>query len=66
VSFISHEENIKRWKELIEKTEEQIENWKDIATTMPYYENVCKVWEHFLYKQKEDINYYLKIKQSFE
>ena len=34
VFSMSNKENIKKWKRLIVNTEEQVENWKNIADTM--------------------------------
>jgi hypothetical protein len=64
--FISHQENMKRWKELIATTEDQLQEWKNIAKSMPYYENICKAWENFLDKQKDDYTYYMKINKQFD
>jgi len=57
---------MKRWKELIATTEKQLREWKDIATPMLYYEHICKAWEKFLDKQKDDYAYYTRLNKQFE
>jgi len=57
---------MKRWKELIAATEEQLRDWKDIATSMPSYEHICKALEKFPDKQKDDYTYYTRLNKRFD
>ncbi len=48
---------------MISSTEELLQQWQNITDTTPYYQQVCKSWQHFLNKQKEELNYYSRMYQ---
>ena len=46
---------------MIFNTESLLNQWKDLPEMTPYYEQICKSWEYFIEKQKEDLDYYMKM-----
>ena len=48
------------WKEIIRQTEEMVNAWKDAQEESPYYNQICKSWENFIDKQKEEFHYHLR------
>ena len=55
---------MKHWKEMISTTEELLKQWKHSSETTPYYDQIYKSWEHFIEKQKEELNYFTRTYQS--
>jgi hypothetical protein len=49
---------------MISSTEELLRQWQNNADTTPYYKQVCKSWEHFLHKQKEELNFRKRMYQT--
>jgi len=49
---------------MISTTEELLKQWKHSSETTPYYDQIYKSWEHFIEKQKEELNYFTRTYQS--
>lgn len=56
-----NKKSIDRWKLLIDNTEKLINEWNCLPDLNPYYRNICKHWENFLDRQKQDLEYFLKL-----
>lgn len=54
------EKQLERWKEIIRKTEDFVDQWIDENEKSPYFNQVCKSWENFIDKQKEELTYHMK------
>lgn len=52
--------HLDHWKEMIKQTEEMVNTWKDAQEEIPYYNQICKSWENFIEKQKEEFQYHLR------
>jgi len=61
VNKIVDNKNLKLWEKLIQSTEEQLRNWRDTVDLPPHYERIYKSWEHFIDKQKEELDYFLRV-----
>lgn len=58
---IEHIKNIKQWKDIIRNTEFLVERWKETPEMTMNYKRICKSWENFIDKQKDELQYYMKI-----
>ena len=54
------EKHLYRWKEIIEQTEDLVSEWKDDKEGSPYFNQICKSWENFIEKQKDEYDYHLR------
>lgn len=54
------EKQLERWMEIIRKTEDSVDQWRDENEKSPYFNQVCKSWENFIDKQKEELTYHMK------
>lgn len=54
------EEQLQRWKEIINQTEDLVDQWKDEKQKSPYLDQICKSWENFIDKQKDELQYQMK------
>ncbi len=52
--------HLDHWKEMIKQTEEMVNIWKDAEEESPYYNQICKSWEKFIEKQKEEFHYHMR------
>lgn len=52
--------HLDHWKEMIKQTEEMVNIWKDAEEESPYYNQICKSWENFIEKQKEEFHYHMR------
>ena len=60
VIYRMKDEELKRWQEIIRQTEDLVSKWNDIHRKSPYYDQICKCWENFIDKQKEEYQYHLR------
>ncbi|HMA82987.1 MAG TPA: hypothetical protein VKP59_02025 [Candidatus Thermoplasmatota archaeon] len=54
------DKHLDRWKEIIEQTEDLVSEWKDDKEESPYFNQICKSWENFIEKQKDEYDYHLR------
>ena len=60
MSSESKDHQLEHWKELIQQTEEMVNQWKDTQEESPYFNQIYKSWENFIEKQKEEFHYHLR------
>ena len=58
---IDKDQNINQWKDIIRNTEFLLDRWKKIPEMTTNYKRICKSWENFIDKQKDELQYYMKI-----
>jgi glutamyl-tRNA reductase len=60
----SKENQLEHWKEIIQQTEEMINQWKDTQEESPYFNQIYKSWKNFIEKQKEEFHHHLELTGS--
>ena len=60
----SKDNQLEHWKEIIQQTEEMVNQWKDTREESPYFNQIYKSWENFIEKQKEEFHYHLRLTGS--